>query len=460
MIIQTKHHLMERCRGMMKQRAPRKQFLRPIISRRPKLTITLFILGFIFAITLGWRMFGTQPEASLSPTAGLHLSDRLRDDIKTFSGVVEPGQTASDLLSPFLTTAEIHELAEQSREIYPLSMIRAGKPYRVSSQGNELISFEYEVSSEEILTIGRETNGFSFSLVPIRYEVKYELVRGVIENNLFNAVAAAGEGPELAVELADIFAWDVDFCRDIRSGDSFKAFVEKRFRRGQLVGYGRIKAAEFSNQGETFQAFYFETQGGQGSYFDANGKSLRKMFLKAPLPFFRISSGYSYSRYHPVLHYRRPHYGIDYAAPTGTPVWTVGQGSIAAMGFGGETGRYVRVRHNSVYQTQYNHLSRFASNLRQGSSVSQGQVIGYVGSTGLASGPHLDFRMYTHGSPVNPTRLKFPSADPVSQSEKERFLATIDPMIDLLNNPQKHTAQVASAESKTFPEIDESFLLD
>jgi murein DD-endopeptidase MepM/ murein hydrolase activator NlpD len=247
------------------------------------------------------------------------------------------------------------------------------------------------------------------------------VVRASILSSLFSAVNDVGEGPELAFSLADIFAWDIDFIRDIREGDSFKVLVEKRFREGAFSGYGPILAAEFDNNDEIYKAYRFEAKDGRADYYDEEGKSVRKAFLKAPLKFSRISSGFTNRRFHPILKRYKPHRAIDYAAPTGTPIHSVGSGVVTRKGYTKYNGRYVRIRHNSIYQTHYNHMSRFAKGIKVGARVDQGQTIGYVGATGLATGPHLDFRMYKNGVAVNPLKVKTPSAAPVPKALLTEF---------------------------------------
>ena len=236
------------------------------------------------------------------------------------------------------------------------------------------------------------------------------------------------------MNLADIFAWDIDFILDIRSGDSFQALVEKRFRDGKQAGYGRILAAEFNNRGESFKAFYYKDGDRRASYYDENGESVRKLFLKAPLSFSRISSGFTMRRYHPISKTWKAHPAIDYAAPTGTPIKAVGDGKIVRIAKDRNNGRHIKIRHNGTYQTLYLHMSRFARGMKKGKRVAQGQVIGYVGSSGLATGPHLCFRMYKHGSPVNPSRVKAKSAKPVSDKNLTAFRATIEPLMAKLES--------------------------
>ena len=283
---------------------------------------------------------------------------------------------------------------------------------------------------------------------PIPYTTETVRVRGKIETSLFEAVTGSGESEVLAMNLTDIFAWDIDFILDIRQGDSFQALVEKRYRDGQPAGYGRILAAEFTNQGETFQAFLYQDGDRRPDYFDAEGQSLRKAFLKAPLSFSRISSGFTMRRFHPITKTWKSHPAIDYAAPPGTPIKSVGDGIIIKKGYTRGNGNYLKIRHNSSYETLYLHMKGFARGIAQGKRVAQGQTIGYVGSTGLATGPHLCFRMYKNGAPVNPHRVKAPSANPVSQGNLADFKLTTAGLAETLADGQPvTTARLSSAGS-------------
>jgi len=252
---------------------------------------------------------------------------------------------------------------------------------------------------------------------------------GTISSNLFNAVDEIGEKPELAINLAEIFAWDIDFILDIRKGDSFQAVVEKRFREGNPAGYGRILAAEFSNQGKNFQAVLFKNGKNSPDYYDSEGNNLRKAFLKAPLSFTRISSGFSLKRFHPITRTWKAHPAIDYVAPPGTPIKTVGDGTVVRKGYTKGNGKFVEIRHTNGYSTIYLHMSRFAKRLRKGKRITQGQIIGYVGSTGLATGPHLCFRMRKKGTPINPNKVRVPSAPAVSNQNMEEFLVFSAPLL-------------------------------
>ncbi len=223
----------------------------------------------------------------------------------------------------------------------------------------------------------------------------------------------------LALELSDIYAWTVDFF-GIQPGDSFSVVYDELFVDTTAIGIGRIHAAYFRQNGREYYAIPF-VQDSIESYFDADGSSLRRAFLKAPLHFRRISGRYSHSRLHPILRIRRPHHGVDYSAPIGTPVYSIGDGKVLETAYRGQNGRMVKVRHNSVYTTAYLHLSGYGKGIHPGASVRQGDIIGYVGSSGLSSGPHLDFRVYKNGSPIDPLKMESPPVSPVKMENMIAF---------------------------------------
>ena len=250
---------------------------------------------------------------------------------------------------------------------------------------------------------------------------------GIITSSLWNAMVENGIPPVLAVELSDVFAWTIDFF-GIQNGDRFKVIYDEQFVEGKYVGIGAIKAAYFEHMGTPLYAFYFD-ENEQTGFFDTDGNSLRKAFLKAPLNYSRISSRFSNSRMHPVLKYRRPHHGVDYAAPTGTPVHSIGDGVVVKKAYqknGG--GYYLNIKHNSVYTSQYMHLSKYAAGIAVGTRVKQGQYIANVGMTGIATGPHLDFRIYKNGSPVDPLKVDAPPVEPIKEANKAVFVALRDSM--------------------------------
>jgi murein DD-endopeptidase MepM/ murein hydrolase activator NlpD len=382
----------------------------------------------------------TKHSTQSMPEAEEKISNSPKTSIQkdTLLKKIEPGQTLSNLLEPYLDPTGIHETAQKCNEIFPVTKFRAGQPYKITLSGERMEEFIYEIDSEKMLVMYFPPQGQpTVELQAIAYETVEKTVSGTITSSLFEAVDAQGEGPELAIALAEIFGWDVDFVRDIREGDSFKMLVRERYRDGKFSGYGPILAARFTNQGHTFNAFRFVMDSGGADYYDAKGNSMRKAFLKAPLSFTRISSGYSGSRFHPILKVWRPHRGIDYAAPTGTPIKTVGDGVVSARSYGKAAGRYVKVRHANGYESCYNHMSKYASGTAPGSRVRQGQVIGYVGSTGYATGPHLDFRMKKNGAYINPLKVKSPPALPVPKKYKADFEKEKGRLLALLEDTRK-----------------------
>jgi len=384
----------------------------------------------------------------LTPSTEAHTAAPPVPEIRheQLTGKIASGDTLSGLLGQWLTPVQITELASKSKPVFPLARIAAGQCYTIDLIDGQFDCFTYDIDDEEQLVISDANSDFSVRRKPIVYDVHTDLVEGSITSSLFDAVTGIGESAELAMNLADIFAWDVDFILDIRSGDSFKALVERRFRDGKPAGYGRILGATFTNQGETYRAFLYQDGDRPASYYDEDGNSVRKMFLKAPLSFSRISSGFTMKRFHPITKTWKAHPAIDYAAPTGTPIKSVGDGTIIRIGYDKNNGRHIKIRHNGTYQTLYLHMNAFARGMKQGKKVSQGQVIGYVGSTGLATGPHLCFRMYKNGSPVNPAKVRSRAAQPVSEPSRQAYLSAIEPLRSRLE-PAQLVANLAEAKA-------------
>jgi murein DD-endopeptidase MepM/ murein hydrolase activator NlpD len=265
----------------------------------------------------------------------------------------------------------------------------------------------------QVLATTRTEQGWTTSRYAKPVVVTSALARGAIKDSLYQSAVDENIDFELALALADIFAWDIDFFVDLRAGDHYAFLYDQRFRNGKLVGNGRIVAAHFHNGSTSHRAYYYQAPGKRADYYDEQGNSLRKVFLKSPLRYSRISSGFSKRRLHPILKIYRPHPGVDYAAPTGTPVVAVGDGRIISRQWKNGYGRFIAIRHNNRYITSYGHLYRYASRIKVGSNVKQGQVIGFVGASGLATGPHLDFRMKKDGRFVNPLKNRLPAAQPV-----------------------------------------------
>ena len=358
------------------------------------------------------------------------LGPRKRNPPKTvIKGRIAAGDTAEKLFAPYVSGQVFRQVLAASLKKHPLTRIRAGQNYTLIrsvpvSGGNpegELESFEYEIDNDKRLLISRSGKNYTAVVEPIRYEYRLATVSGFITSSLFKAIAETGENPDLAMRLAEIFASEINFIRDLRPGDGFVLVLEKRYRDGEFRNYGKVLAARFVNRGTVYEGYRFRTDLGFERYFNAKGESLQKTLLKAPLPFTRITSGYSMNRNHPIYFENRPHQGVDYGAPKGTPVNAVGDGVVTRAGWGNGFGNMVVLKHNSSLESMYSHLSGFARGLKPGNRVRQGQIIGYVGSTGVATGPHLDFRLKQNGKYVNPVKVTNPRSEPVSRKQSKAF---------------------------------------
>lgn len=358
-------------------------------------------------------------------------------DIRVVKGTIKKGDTISSILDRYMPLKSIYSLDRKSEEIFPLRKIRLGQPYKITLQKDQFLEFEYRIDQEEKLVITKNKDGFSVFQDDIVYDVSAEVVSATIHYSLFESVRQAGESSELAFRLSDIFAWDIDFLRDIQPGDQFRVLVEKRFHEGRFSGYGKIKAAFFNNSGTVYKAFLYTDKNGSSGYYDEDGNSLQRSFLKAPLTFSRISSKFTQKRLHPIFKEYRAHPGVDYAAPQGTPIKTVGDGIVTSMGYNKGMGNYINIRHFNGYETGYNHMCRFAGGIKKNKKVLQGDVIGYVGMTGYATGPHLDFRMKKNGRLIDPLKHKSPSTKPVSPKEMETFLARTDELTKQIMGSQQ-----------------------
>jgi murein DD-endopeptidase MepM/ murein hydrolase activator NlpD len=324
----------------------------------------------------------------------------------------------------------IDRIARQSKEVFDVRKIRRGNKYSVFQTPDSMAQARYFIYENSA------TDYYVFELFDSlrvyrgekEIETQLRTGHGEIQSSLWNTMKDNGLDPMLALRLSDIFAWSIDFYA-IQKGDRFRVVYDEMFVDSVSIGIGNIYAVQFDHVGSENYAFRF-FQDDRFDYFDEEGQSLRKAFLKSPLEFARISSRFSHSRMHPVLRIRRPHHGVDYAAPAGTPVRTIGDGTVIARAFqarGG--GNYVKIKHNSVYVTTYMHLSGFAKGIVQGARVQQGQVIGFVGSTGLATGPHLDFRVHKNGTPVDPLKVEAPSVEPVNENRMTEYVTLKDSLM-------------------------------
>ncbi len=343
---------------------------------------------------------------------------------------------------------KIYEINKESSGVFQSSRIRPGQRYLAYADKNtgRTHRLVFHKDALDYVVIDWK-DGVEINTGRKQVTTKVTQASGIIQSSLYETLVAQDQNWLLANNLSEIFAWQVDFFR-LYPGDSYKVIYEEQYIDGKPYGIGRILAAEFKNKGETFDAFYFESEAFTG-YYDADGNGVQKALLKAPFKYSqRISSGFSSSRFHPVLKRRVPHYGVDYAAPLGTPVLSVGDGEVTEAQYRGANGNIVKIRHNGTYTTAYLHLNGFAKGIRPGKRVQQGQVIGYVGKTGRVTGVHLDYRIYKNGSPVNPLKIDLPPSKAIGNEEKANFERQIEELkIQLENMDESQDNTITSVQS-------------
>jgi len=398
------------------------------IKSGPRLIILLLIISAAFSCNgpAGRNNLSFTAQADTSATAIPDTTEYFlgipKDSFTLLSGSIKRnGILSSILIEHGISMEEIDRLIKNSAAVFDVRKIRSGNHYTLFCSKDSSARAEYMVYEHDPTTSYVFSFNDSLNITPYRKEIKsvIKYASATIETSLWDAMLNDGMHPSLVAKLSEIFAWSVDFF-GLQKGDSFKVVYEELSIDGQPLDVGKIYCAEFRGTGTEISAIPF-IQDGRESYFDGEGNSLRKAFLKAPLQFSRVSSRFSSSRLHPILRIRRPHYGVDYAAPIGTPVLAIGDGRITKAGTESGSGRVVRITHNSVYSTAYLHLSRFGQGITSGAFVKQGDIIGYVGSSGLSTGPHLDFRIYMNGSPVDPLKVEAPPVEPVSPENIENF---------------------------------------
>ncbi len=355
---------------------------------------------------------------------------------------VRPNESLSDILSDRgVSSLVIDRIAHLPGSVFDLRKMNVGNDYALfysRDSARTPLYFVYSASLVNYFTYRLDPDSCKVTAGKNEVTTERKIASGVINSSLWKSIQENNLDPTMAIFLQDIFAWTIDFFA-LQKGDYFKVIYDQEFVNGGPLGIGAIHAALFNSSGQDFYAIHFEQEDGQ-RYFDDQGKSIRKEFLKAPLKIFRISSRFSGARMHPVLRIVRPHFGVDYAAPTGTPVYSIGDGIVQTRAYqAGGGGNFIKIKHNSVYTTTYMHLSKFAPGIQVGSRVKQGELIGFVGSTGLASGPHLDFRVFQSGFPVDPLKMKSPPALPVSEKNMPSFKSIRDRLIKELKSSKSIT---------------------
>lgn len=423
--------------------------------KRPRvyaaLALPLAVPLFVAAIR-NQPQLDTTTAAALAPPPMLRYEELTRQpslDLPEHSLVLtmERNDTLDKLLAAGgLTRSESALLGQELAKSIDVRKLRPG----------HLVRFHYDstgtVDSVQMRIAGWGSvnalrNGARFDIEAARAEMREveTTIAGDVKRSLYEAVREAGEGPQVVQQLIDIFQWDIDFF-ELQKGDSFTFVVSKQYAGDDAVGYGPITAARFTHRGVTHEAFRHEMPDGRPGYYAANATPLRKQFLKAPLKFSRVTSGFSKKRFHPVLKYFRPHYGVDYGAPTGTPVMTTADGVVVEARFKPAEGNFIRIKHSSKTDTAYLHLSRFAKGIKRGTRVTQGDVIGYVGKSGLATGPHLDYRVSENGKWLDPLKLKSVTPDPLAGASLRQFRANVARLKPRLAAPANEAT--ASAERR------------
>ena len=347
----------------------------------------------------------------------------------------------------------VDKLVKKSKDIFDLRHMKANRPYTVlcTKDDKERAAFMiYEHSTTEFVVFDLR-DSLDVNVCQKEITTKLKTAGGIISHSLYQSMKDNGLSPSLVAKMSDVFAWTIDFF-SVQKNDKFKIVYEELYADGELIGVGEIKSALFNHFGNDFYGFYFENEALEfPDFYDENAKSLRKAFLKAPLQFSRISSKFNRTRYHPVLKRIRPHLGTDYAAPTGTPILSTADGVVIERSRTRGNGNYVKVKHNSVYTTQYLHMSKFKSDVKRGSRVKQGDVIGYVGSTGLATGPHVCYRFWKNGKQVDPYKQKLPEAKTMDEKLVPEFDIFVDQAkckLDSIKYPPLPVKEVEEEEAE------------
>ncbi len=412
----------------------------------------MFLLLLVFAAgaaTLGYvfqRRLATAAEFDHQVRLAKDEAERIREQVilPTEKKVPAGGNFTAALEKFGLSAGEAASASAAAEHAFNLRQVRAGNTITVGrSVEGTLREIDYKIDSDRMLKIVPEDRGFTAQVKEIPSKTEVAAVTGRVDDSLFNALEDTGESAELAMRLAQIFGYDLDFNTDPRKGDTFRIVLEKKkYANGQTAGYGRILAAEYENAGKKYQALLFHDPSGTPGYYSADGKSLQKAFLRSPLKFGApVTSHFNRARLHPILKVYRPHMGTDYGAPVGTPVQTIGSGRVVFAGRKGGEGNMVQVAHSNGYETMYLHLSRMFAH--KGEHVEIGKTIGLVGSTGLSTGPHLDFRILQKGQYKNFEKLGLPPSDPVSKKNLPEFAAVREKWLPLLKNPELLQASVA-----------------
>jgi murein DD-endopeptidase MepM/ murein hydrolase activator NlpD len=360
--------------------------------------------------------------------------------------IVAKGDTLSTLFGKVgLPATAVHEILASDKQAKQFSQLKHGQKleFELSPEG-QLTNLHSKLSDLESISLTKNDKGYTFNRITAKPTVRSAYVHGVINSSLSQSAARAGLSHSLTMDMASVFGYDVDFAQDIRQGDEFDVIYEQKVVNGKAVGNGPILSARFTNRGKTYTAVRYTNKQGNSSYYTADGNSMRKAFIRTPVDFARISSKFSMGRKHPILNKIRAHKGVDYAAPRGTPIKAAGDGKVLLAGRRGGYGNTVIIQHGNTYRTLYGHMQGFAKGVKTGGTVKQGQVIGYIGTTGLSTGPHLHYEFQVNGVHVDPLGQKLPMADPIAKAERARFLAQSQPLMARMD--QEKATMLASSK--------------
>ncbi|MBU0937428.1 MAG: peptidoglycan DD-metalloendopeptidase family protein [Gammaproteobacteria bacterium] len=360
--------------------------------------------------------------------------------------IVAKGDTLSTLFEKVgLPATTVSDVLASDKQAKQFTQLKRGQKleFELNPEG-QLTTLHTKLNDLESITLTKGAKGFAFNRVTTKPVMRSAYIHGVINSSLSQSAARAGLSHSMTMDMASVFGYDIDFAQDIRQGDEFDVIYEQKVANGKVVGTGNILSARFTNRGKTYTAVRYTNKQGNSSYYTADGNSMRKAFIRTPVDFARISSRFSMGRKHPILNKIRAHKGVDYAAPRGTPIKAAGDGKVLLAGRRGGYGNTVIIQHGNSYRTLYGHMQGFAKGVKTGGNVKQGQVIGYIGTTGLSTGPHLHYEFQVNGVHVDPLGQKLPMADPIAKAERARFLQQSQPLMARMD--QERATMLASAK--------------
>lgn len=399
--------------------------------------IILTLVAYFFVLPRWPLPFRDAPPEVSPPPKEIRPSEPI---YSTLEGTIQEKSTFSKALAEKgIPQFWMDRIVSLLKPLVDFRKLKGGQFRFVADEKGEMVTFIFEAGPIDIYEIERGPEGYRARKKDIPLDTRLARVQGVIRSSFFEAMEAAGEKETLVLSFADILGSEIDFYKDLKEGDRFQILVEKVYKEKDFIRYGKIHAVEYRRGEKVIQGIYFE-----GDFYNEKGLALKKAFLKTPLRFTRISSRFSKARKHPILGGVFPHYGVDYAAPPGTPVWAVADGTVISCGWGGGFGKQIVLRHPNGYMTYYGHLSGYGPGIRNGVQVRQKQVIGYVGSTGLSTGPHLDYRLAKDGKFINPLKTTFPSGLPIAKGKMEAFQKKRDEMVAWLQGGGPARSEVES----------------